>query len=127
MARPQVKQRSNLSKQAMALAEELGRITGTLEGTAKAWVNSPTLAARLARVRDGAAEMLDKLRKGTRRGRRTASRRGNKARMAPDPARAPGKRRRKPAPTLKGIRKSDQRIPKMRTAKAVRQRRKSYA
>ena len=126
MATPQEKA-SSLSEQAIALAEELGRITGTVEGTAKAWLNNPSLAARLTRVRDGAAQMLKSLRKGAKRGRRNASRRGGAARMTPDPARAPGKRRRKPAPTLKGVRKSDQRIPKMRTAKVVRQRRKSYA
>jgi hypothetical protein len=44
-----------------------------------------------------------------------------------DPSRAPGKRRRKPAPTLRGVKKSDERIPKLRTAAVVRQRRKSYA
>jgi hypothetical protein len=44
-----------------------------------------------------------------------------------DPSRAPGKRRRKPTPTLRGVKKSDERIPKLRTAAEVRQRRKSYA
>jgi hypothetical protein len=44
-----------------------------------------------------------------------------------DAAHAPGKRHRKPAPTVRGAKKSDERIPKMRTAAAVRRRRKSYA
>jgi hypothetical protein len=42
-------------------------------------------------------------------------------------AHAPGKKHRKPAPTMRGAKKSDERIPKMRSAAAVRQRRKSYA
>jgi hypothetical protein len=49
------------------------------------------------------------------------------AAAATDPARAPGKKRRKPGPSLHGVKKSDERIPKMRTAAAARQRRKSYA
>jgi hypothetical protein len=44
-----------------------------------------------------------------------------------DAAHAPGKQHRKPAPTVRGAKKSDQRIPKARTAAEVRQRRKSYA
>jgi hypothetical protein len=56
-------------------------------------------------------------------GARSAVRAARKA----DPARAPGKKRKKPAPSLVGVKKSDERIPKMRTAAAARQRRKSYA
>lgn len=117
---------SDLSEQAMALAEQLGRIAGTVEGTAEAWLNNPALAEQLTRVRDGAADMLKSLRKGynnKKTGARPAARTARKA----DPAHAPGKRRRKPAPSLVGVKKSDERIPKMRTAAAARQRRKSYA
>jgi hypothetical protein len=48
-------------------------------------------------------------------------------RQSADAAHAPGKRHRKPAPSLRGAKKSNQSIPKMRTATVVRQRRKSYA
>ena len=116
---------SDLSEQAMALAEQLGKIAGTVEGTAEAWLKNPGLADQLARVRDGAADMLKSLRKGNTKkaGARPSARVTRKA----DPARAPGKKRRKPAPSLVGVKKSDERIPKMRTAAAARQRRKSYA
>ena len=131
----------DLGEQAIALAEQLGRIAGTIEGTAESWMNRQQLADQLTRVRDGATQMLEGLTAGAERGRQAATtavrrvRRRAKAKGAKpaaatrqaDPSRAPGKRRRKPAPTLRGVKKSDERIPKLKTAAAVRQRRKSYA
>ena|SRR5688572_18242512 len=122
---------SDLSEQAIALAEQLGRMAGTIEGTAEAWLNRQKLTDQLTRVRDSATEMLKSLGAGVSTGRAQST--GKSAKPASvssrkaDPAHAPGKRRRKPAPTMRGVKKSEQAIPKMRTAKAVRQRRKSYA
>jgi hypothetical protein len=132
MATQEQKNASDLGAQAIALAEELGRIAGTIEGTAESWMSRQKLADQLARVRDGATQMLEGLMAGAARGRNASKARHAKAAPAAaarqaDPARAPRKRRRKPAPTMKGAKKSDQRIPKLRTAAAVRQRRKSYA
>jgi hypothetical protein len=139
MATQERKTATDLGEQAIALAEQLGRIAGTIEGTAESWLQRRQLTDQLTRVRDGAAQMLDGLKAGADKGRAIVGRaradknRAKKAsapepRMAqPDPAHAPGKKRRKPAPTLKGVKKSDEKIPKMRTAAAVRQRRKSYA
>jgi hypothetical protein len=123
---------TNLSEQAIALAEQLGRIAGTIEGTAESWMNRQQLTDQLTRVRDGAAQMLEGLVDGVAKGRKASKTRRAKAAPAArarqaDPSHAPGKRRRKPAPTLRGVKKSDERIPKMRTAAAARQRRKSYA
>ena len=162
----QQKNQSDLGQQAIALAEQLGRIAGTIEGTAEAWLNRQSLADQLTRVRDGAAEMLESLTNGADKGRKaaatnlrsftedvrqaalqvvptaaparplqnnpkkkkkTAAGRASAAASHPaDPAHAPGKRHRKPAPTVRGA-KTDESIPKLRTAQAVRQRRKSYA
>ena len=143
MATEDQKSASDLGEQAMALAEQLGRIAGTIEGTAESWLNREQLADQLTRVRDGATQMLEGLTAGAERGRKAATTAVRKVRVrakaksakpAPvaaarktDPSRAPGKRRRKPAPTLHGVKKSDERIPKLRTAAAARQRRKSYA
>jgi hypothetical protein len=140
----------DLGEQAIALAEQLGRIVGTIEGTAESWVGREKLADQLTRVRDGASQMLNGLTAQAERGRDAAmsaarkvspmgakKRAGGKTKTAKsasaatvrqsDPSRAPGKRRRKPAPSMRGVKKSDERIPKMRTATAVRQRRKNYA
>lgn len=138
MATPEQKTATDLGAQAIALAEQLGRIAGTIEGTAESWLQRRKLTDQLTRVRDGATQMLEGLEAGAGKGRSLVRRakpahNGAKGaapapRMAhPDHARAPGKKRRKPAPTLKGVKKSDEKIPKLRTAAAARQRRKSYA
>ena len=139
MATQDQKTASDLGEQAIALAEQLGRIAGTIEGTAESWLNRQKLADQLTRVRDGATQMLEGLNAGASRGRALVQGVGlpggkKKQKPAPatrvaqsNPAHAPGKKRRKPAPTLKGVKKSDERIPKLRTAEAARQRRKSYA
>jgi hypothetical protein len=156
MPTPEQKNASELSEQAIALAEQLGRIAGTIEGTAEEWLNRQSLADQLTRVRDGAAEMLESLTSGAEKGRsvvrqaasqamtavsagrraakdRTNSKKKTGSGMAAtstrkaDAAHAPGKQLRKPAPSMRGVKKSDQRIPKARTAAAVRQRRKSHA
>ena len=125
------KRASDLGEQAIALAEQLGRIAGTIEGTAESWLTNPTLAAQLTKVRDGAADMLKSLSKGagvaSRKGTKKGGRKPASAMRAADPAHAPGKRRRGPAPNARGVKKSDQAIPKLKTAHEVRQRRKSYA
>jgi hypothetical protein len=165
------------SSQAAALAEQLGRIAGTLEGTAEAWLNRASVTDQLTKVRDAATQMLNSLAGGAANGRQAAqtnqaqppqsaqpprrsqpaqssqsaqsSSRGKSgssagrsqtAQAAPnrkmrrqagaasaDPAHAPGKQHRKAAPTVRGAKKSESRIPKLRTAAAVRRRRKSYA
>lgn len=133
MATQQQKNASDLSEQAIALAEQLGRIAGTLEGTAEVWLNRPSLATQLIRVRDGAAQMLESLAEGAARSREHVWKKKKTGRtpaaraLHADPAHAPGKRHRKPVSRKRGIRKSDESIPKLRTAHAVRQRRKSYA
>jgi len=63
----------------------------------------------------------------TRPGKRSKKPAGRTPSAKADMAHAAGKKHRKPAPQMRGVKKSDERIPKMRTATAVRQRRKSYA
>jgi hypothetical protein len=128
MATQEQKNVSDLGEQAIALAEQLGRIAGTIEGTAESWLKRERLAKELTRVRDGATQMLEGLRRQSapkKKAKRAKSAAAASARQ--DPARAPGKKRRAPAPTLHGVKKSDETVPKLRTASAVRQRRKSYA
>ena len=129
MATQEQKNAADLGEQAIALAEQLGRMAGTIEGTAESWMDRQKLTDQLTRVRDSATQMLEGLTGAMAEGRKGAKAKGRKAaaRRQADPAHAPGKRRRKPAPSMKGVKKSDERIPKMRTAAAARQRRKSYA
>jgi hypothetical protein len=150
MATQDEKGASDLGDQAIALAEQLGHIVGTIEGTAQSWAAREKLADQLTRVRDGATQLLDGLtaqaersrsaamsavrkvrptaaKRGAARNPKTATTGPATATRQSDPSHAPGKRRRKPAPSMRGVKKSDERIPKMRTATAVRQRRKNQA
>ena len=129
-------QTSELNSQALALAEQLGRIAGALEGTAEVWLNRASVTDQLTKVRDGATQLLNSLAGAAASGRRAVQRKvapkpNRKARRSAsataDPAHARGKRHRKAAPSVRGAKKSDSRIPKMKTAAAVRRRRKSYA
>ncbi len=54
MATQDQKNASDLGEQAIALAEQLGRIAGTIEGTAESWMDRRKLTEQLTRVRDGA-------------------------------------------------------------------------
>lgn len=132
MATQEQRNASDFGEQASALAEQLGRIAGTIEGTAESWIQRRKLTDQLTRVRDSATRMLAGLNGAAAKERKASKAKKAKGastatRQAADPARAPGKRRRKPAPTMRGVKKSDERIPKLRTAAVVRQRRKSYA
>lgn len=128
MATHRQKTASDFEAQAMALAEQLGRIAGTMEGTAESWLKQRKLTDQLTRVRDAAAEMLAGMKKSQTKNKKVAPPPAPRRVAAKaDPAHAPGKKRRKPAPSMKGVKKSDERISKLRTAEAVRQRRKSYA
>ena len=73
MATQDQKSASDLGEQAIALAEQLGRIAGTIEGTAESWLNRQKLADQLTRVRDGATQMLEGLTAGAERGRKAAT------------------------------------------------------
>jgi hypothetical protein len=63
-----------LNSQALALAEQLGRIAGTLEGTAEAWLNRASVTEQLTKVRDGATQLLNSLSSGAASGAATVRR-----------------------------------------------------
>ena len=128
MATQEQKNAADLGEQAIALAEQLGRIAGTIEGTAESWLKRERLAKQLTRVRDGATQMLKGLRQKPGPAKNKKAKRAKAAASAQsNPAYAPGKKRRGPGPTMHGVKKSDETIPKARLAEANRQRRKSYA
>jgi hypothetical protein len=127
MATREQKNASDLGEQAIALAEQLGRIAGTIEGTAESWLKRERLTEQLTRVRDGATQMLEDLRRQRAPKKKAKRAKPASASARQDPSRAPGKKRRGPSPSTPGLKKSDETIPKARLAEANRQRRKSYA
>ena len=64
---------SALESQAVALAEQLGRIAGTIEGTAEQWLNRPAIAEQLTRVRDSASLLLESLAGSAAKGRQAVT------------------------------------------------------
>jgi hypothetical protein len=62
-----------LESQAVALAEQLGRIAGTIEGTAEQWLNRQSIAEQLTRVRDSASQLIESLAGSAAKGRQAVS------------------------------------------------------
>ena len=50
-----------LEERVVAFAEQLGRIAGTVQAKAAGWMDGDALKKELARVRDGAADLLQRL------------------------------------------------------------------
>jgi hypothetical protein len=128
----------------VAFAEQLGRIVGTVQAKAEGWLDRQTLSEELTRIRDGAADLLSHVGSGTA----TASAAATPARTQTKehmPARAatattgwratgatgrsggkvdaPGKTHRTPPAGARGIKHSDEMIPKLKAAQATRRRR----
>jgi hypothetical protein len=112
-----------LEERVLAFAEQLGRIAGTVQAKTAGWMNGDALKQELARVRDGAAELLQQLtadappvavstRTGAPAPRRTRGRSGGIVD-------APGKKHRPPMPTDPGANRADSQAAKMRAAKTM--------
>lgn len=108
------------------LAEQLGRFLGTVRGKADGWLEKDTLSREITRIRDGASELLAHVNRASESARRAvtgakpakagpvvagpaarkvAAKPKPSAVVAPKPDRgpvdAPGKRHRKPPPSVK--------------------------
>jgi hypothetical protein len=117
-----------LEQRAMALAEELGRIAGTLHAKAEGWMDRATLAKQIASVRDSAAELLEQVGGGTTAPHEEPSATPTRQNTPAPQARkgrsggvvdAPGKRHRKPLPPDPGAPRAASQAAKMRTAKTM--------
>jgi hypothetical protein len=125
----------------VAFAEQLGRVIGTVQGQADGWLDQQTLTDQLTRIRDGATDLLHHLGSGTIPVAATA---GQKQKTGNTPGRsatatttrkatartgrsggkvdAPGKSHRKPPPSARGTKHSDEMIPKLKAGQTVRRR-----
>src|SRR5688572_465874 len=127
MARPRATKTSSkppttaaVERRVVALAEQLGRLVGTVQAKTDGWVDLPALNSQLMRIRDGAAGILGQIRSSSSRktqGRKptakTAGRSGGKVD-------APGKTHRKPPARTRTVKKSDEMIPKAKAASRMR-------
>jgi len=113
-----------LEQRVLAFAEQLGRVAGTVQAKTAGWMDGDALKKELARVRDGAAELLQHLtadapppvavstRTGGPAPRKTQGRSGGIVD-------APGKTHRRPMPTDPGANRADSQAAKMRDAKTM--------
>jgi transcription elongation factor len=128
----------------VAFAEQLGRIVGTVQAKADGWLDRKTLKEELTRIRDGAADLLNHVGTGTAiasaaatpaqsqttdqtPGRSATATTGWRATGATGRSGgkvdAPGKTHRKPPAGARGIKHSNEMIPKLKAAQATRRRR----
>jgi hypothetical protein len=112
-----------LEERVLAFAEQLGRIAGTVQAKTAGWMEGDALKKELARVRDGAADLLQQLTAdapavavsrppGGPPPRRSRGRSGGIVD-------APGKKHRPPMPTDPGVNRADSQAAKMRAAKTM--------
>ena len=112
-----------LEERLLAFAEHLGRIAGTVQAKTAGWMDGDVLKKELARVRDGAADLLQQLTPdapavaenkptGGAAPRRSRERSGGIVD-------APGKTHRPPMPTDPGANRADSQAAKMRAAKTM--------
>jgi hypothetical protein len=112
-----------LEQRVLAFAEQLGRIAGSIQAKAEGWMDRETLHKRIASVRDGAADLLEHLEGGatkaaTKKPAATSTPGGYKGRSG-GVVDAPGKRHRKPTPTVPGASRAASQADKMRMAKTM--------
>jgi hypothetical protein len=112
-----------LEERVLAFAEQLGRIAGTVQAKTAGWMDGDALKKELARVRDGAADLLQQLTAdappvavskptGGPAPRRSLGRSGGIVD-------APGKKHRPPMPTDPEANRADSQAAKMRAAKTM--------
>jgi hypothetical protein len=129
-----------VEQRVVAFAAQLGRIVGTVHAKAGGWLDRQTLNDELTRIRDGATDLLHHLESVTssdpnavpapRRTMGDTPERSATTTTARRPSvytgrsggkvDAPGKRHRKPPPSARGTKHSDEMIPKMRAAQIMR-------
>ena len=111
-----------LEQRVLAFAEQLGRIAGTFQARAEGWMDRTAVTKQIATVRDGAAELLERLAGATEDSTRVqaaaAALKTTKSRGG-GVVHAPGKKHRKPMPADPGANEAASQAAKMRTAKTM--------
>lgn len=111
---------ADMEQRVLAFAEQLGRLAGTLQAKAEASIDRKALNRQIARVRDGASDLLDRLAGEApevreKKPARAAARAGTKGRSG-GAVDAPGKTHRRRAPADPNAKMAHAQAAKMRTA-----------
>jgi hypothetical protein len=111
-----------LEKRVLAFAEQLGRIAGTVQAKTAGWLDGDALKKELARVRDGAADLLQQLTEDAppvAQSTSTAPAAGRSRGRSGGIVDAPGKKHRPRMPKDPGANRADSQAAKMRAAKTM--------
>jgi len=107
-----------VEEKVVALAEQMGRLIGTVQARAEGWLDPKYMRDQLTRIQDGATDLLSHLGTGADKpdesapqptGRRSSGRSGGKVD-------APGKKHRPPPPSARLPKPSDDRVAKLKAA-----------
>ena len=120
---PGVHTDNGLEERVLAFAEQLGRIAGTVQAKTAGWMDGDGLKQELARVRDGAADLLQQLTGGDAPAVAKKRPTGGAALRAKGRSGgvvdAPGKKHRPAMPTDPKAKRADSQAAKMRAAKTM--------
>jgi hypothetical protein len=109
-----------LEKRVVAFAEQLGRIAGTVHAKTAGLMDGDALKKELARVRDGAADLLQRLTTGAPENKPAAGSATRRSRgRSGGIVDAPGKKRRPPTPAGPGATRAQSQAAKIRAAKTM--------
>jgi hypothetical protein len=112
---------NTLEQRVMAVAEQVGRIAGTARARTDGWLDQPKFRKQLARIRESAARLLDQV----------AALSSPQTAPAPPPTPppsgrsggkvdAPGKKHRKAPGPARGVKHSNEQVPKALAARRMR-------
>jgi hypothetical protein len=112
-----------MEQRVLAFAEQLGRIAGTFQAKAEGWLDGDALTRQVASVRDSAAELLEQLaggaRKGAKRNPAAAAKLAKTKGRSGGVVDAPGKKHRKPMRDDPGANLTGSQAAKMRMARTM--------
>jgi hypothetical protein len=107
-----------VEQKVLALAEEMGRLIGTVQARTDGWLDPQSMRDQLTRIHDGATDLLAHLGDAAGKsgasapqaaGRNSSGRSGGKVD-------APGKKHRPPPPSVRPAKPSDDRVAKLKAA-----------
>ena len=112
-----------MEQRVVTFAEQLGRVVETVQAKAEGWMDRERLYEQIARVRDGAADLLEELAGGATKASKekpaTATARGGNRGRSGGVVDAPGKKHRKPMPSDPGANIVHSQVEKARMAKTM--------
>jgi hypothetical protein len=119
-AQPATSAAQALDASVLAFAEHAGRVVGTLRARTEGLANRQSLTDHLTRIRDGAADLLDRLAKTPDAASNDGDAAAATLRRSRGQVDAPGKAHRKAPTPMHGVKHSNLMIPKVKAAQTMR-------